>query len=194
MLGTTSRYRYYRVHKWISFEFSELERLIARSDFRLNTEVKIIKNQIKKLEVIMAHHADFEDSMIHALLEKKCSTAHTGVELEHQRHHAQYRDFKMQLNKILECSDVCMRDDLGYDFYMQFRLFFSENLKHFHDEEMVIMPELQRLYSDEELRLAQSEVYRQMAPDQIIQMMSLLAPYINPSDKDFFTRETKGIL
>ena len=125
--------------------------------------------QIAQLEQLMTHHADFEEVMIHRLLKKKGSTVHASVEAEQ----------KIQLEEILACPNAEMREYLGYRFYLAYRLFFSENLKHFHDEE---------------LRLAQWNEHRQMTPDQIAEMIAVLTPHINPSDRHAFIEETKDII
>ena len=75
--------------------------------------------------------------------------------------------------------------------YLSFRHFVADALSHFHYEETVILKELQRLYSDEEIRLIDKESYDQMQPDQMLHMLKILFPSINAEDKSFFINELK---
>lgn len=185
------RYRFYRVHKFVSFELSELERLIARADFRKYSEVENVKQRLIALENMMSGHASYEDNAIHDLLRKKGSTVHEAIEEEHQHHHEQYNQFKNQLDAILAINSAEAQEQLWHEFYLNYRLFVSENLKHLHLEETVLMQELQRLCTDEELQSIQFATYSRMTPEHMAQMMAVVEPHINPNDKLFFLNEMK---
>lgn len=189
--STPYRYRFYREHKLISYEFFELEKFIAKLDFRISSEVEKLKMRLEMMAGLMQGHATFENNAIHALLRKKGSTVHEQIESEHQHHENQYQEFEKQLDDILISIQSQEQEQLGYEFYVNFRLFVCDNLRHFHQEETVIMPELQRLYSDEELRKVEFNTFNHMTPEQMASMISVLTPHLNPSDRDFFINEMK---
>ncbi|MFI4937957.1 MAG: hypothetical protein ACHQJ6_05545 [Candidatus Berkiellales bacterium] len=185
-----NRYRFYREHKFVSFKLFELEKLIAKSNFKLNKDIEIIKQSLLQLADLMNNHAAFEDKAIHTLLRQKGSTVHEKIEEEHQHHHQQYNALKDHLEAILLC-DENEREAQGHQFYLNYRLFVAENLIHLHQEETLIMPELQRLYSDEELRLVEFNTFHHMTPEHMAEMIATLAQHINPSDLVFFLNEMK---
>ena len=60
-----------------------------------------------------------------------------------------------------------------------------------HEEETVILPELQRLYTDKELKAVEAETYHHMTTAELIHMMEILFPHMNPDDKEAFLTDIK---
>ena len=54
-----------------------------------------------------------------------------------------------------------------------------------------MMPELQRLFSDAELKEIDHESYRQMSAEQIFDMASVLFPHMNRDDHHVFLADIK---
>jgi len=81
----------------------------------------------------------------------------------------------------------------GYEFYLCYRKFVADTLQHLHQEETVILPELQRLYSDDELQRVEYETYHSMTAEQIIAMFKRLFNYMNPNDKMSFLADLKTL-
>jgi hypothetical protein len=67
----------------------------------------------------------------------------------------------------------------------------GENLLHLHEEETKILPELQRLYTDEELRCVEDATYKIMTCEQMIDMLRILFPHMNALDKESFLEDIK---
>jgi hypothetical protein len=183
------RYRFYREHKYVSYRVSELEKLIAKADFRNAAQINAVKNQLNDIEALMISHATWEESSIHVLLKKKNSSIHTQIEADHQEHIAQFKKLQEMINSISDCSSAEEKIDQGYMFYIAYRNFTGSNLKHLHDEETIIMPELQKLYSDDELRAIEFDTYAHMTSEQMIEMMEVLFPHMNSSDREFFLKD-----
>ena len=188
-MKTNTRYRFYREHKFITQKLAELDALIAKTDFRVLPNVETIKENLADLTEMLMGHAFFENSCIHPLLKSKNSNFYEKIEMEHQHHEKDLNSFREQLESILDSTAPVTRENAGYTFYLNFRLFFSENLKHLHEEETIVMAELQRLYSDDELRLIEFNTFKQMSPEDMTHMIDALTPYINPSDRAFFLNE-----
>lgn len=186
MQHSKMRYRFYREHKYVSYMFSELEKLVAKSDFRDKNQVHIINNQLNNIEELLTGHASWEESSIHELLRKKQSLVHAFIEVDHNEHAEQFKKLKEMLIFIADATYEQEQIHKGYIFYLTYRLFIANNLKHIHDEETIIMPELQKLYSDDELRAIEFGTYAKMTPQQMVHMMEVLFPHMNPSDREFF--------
>jgi hemerythrin-like domain-containing protein len=186
------RYRFYREHKYVCFELSEFDRLVAKTDFCDGKQIKTLQVQLKAVKDLLQAHAMHEDKSIHALLRAKGSTVHQLIESDHQDHEEQLTIFTKSLDEIMACTNRAYRLELGYDFYLKLRLFISDNLRHIHIEETVLMPELQRLYSDEELAVIDATSYAQMTIEQLVQMMEVLFPHMDLNDKAFFLADIKA--
>jgi hemerythrin-like domain-containing protein len=185
------RYRFYREHKYVSFELSELERLIAKTDFNDNAQVSKVKDQLLSLENMLKGHSAWEDGSIHEFLRKKGSNLHESIENDHKQHEEMFKQFKNKLKDIIDCNDHTEKLKLGYEFYLAYRLFVAESLNHLHKEETIIMPELHKLYTDDELRQLDFDTYPHMTSEQMVHMIEVLFPHMDINDYEHFLRDIK---
>lgn len=81
--------------------------------------------------------------------------------------------------------------ETGYQFYLAFRKFVGDNLLHLHEEETKLLPELQRLCTDEELRAMEHPTYEVMIAEDMVEMIQVLFPHMNFSDKCAFLTDIK---
>ena len=180
------RYKFYREHKYVSYRFYELERLIARADFRQDTELNMVTQEFEKLIELLVAHAKYEDDTLHELLKRKNSAVYQHIEQDHEHLDEQIVSLRDLLKKISDASTQEDKVEAGYQFYLWFRKFSGDNLIHLHEEETIILPELQRLYADEELRKVEAATYNQMTAHELIGMLEELFPQMNPSDWEAF--------
>lgn len=185
------RYKFYREHKYVSFRFNELERLIARTDFRLDEELNKVKEEFEKLNQLLEAHAQYENDSLHVLLKRKNSAVYKQIEQDHEHLDEQIISLRNLLNKISDAHTQEDKVEAGYQFYLWFRKFSGDNLIHLHEEETIILPELQRLYSDEELRNVEAATYKIMTSQELVHMMEELFPQMNPSDWEVFLTDIK---
>ncbi len=186
------RYRFYRVHKYVCFELAEFDRLTAKTDFANPKACLVLKEKLLHLIHLLKHHGEYEDEHIHDLLRQKNSQLQLNIEKEHQVHEQAFKDLDLILEKVIAAQDYAEKILLGNEFYLAYRLFYSEMLKHLYDEEKVLLPELQALYTDDELAKLQAKTYAKMTAEQMLGMLNVLFPYANPEDMRFFTHEMKS--
>lgn len=184
------RYRLYREHKFLRAILSDLENRIARADFTDLSQVLEIKNKLEDIFGIMEGHAKHENEIIHVLLRVKGSPMVDAIEADHKNHKAKFEALRVMLSEILNIREAGNEVELiakGYEFYIAYRKFIAFDLQHINEEETVIMPELQKYYSDEELKeKIDFPVYEQMSSDDMIEMMVVLFPHMNIDDKEHF--------
>lgn len=187
---TNPRYRLYREHKYVAFFLSSFSAEIAKIDFRLDEQVSRIKEKFSEIIALMHGHASHENDSIHALLKDKNSRVHEKIEADHDAHEGNFEKLNQLLMTILKETDVARKIDLGHQFYLQIQRVEAENLLHQLYEETVIMPELQRLYTDEALlQKIDAKTYALMTSEQMIQMMKILFPHMNADDRKFFLND-----
>jgi hemerythrin-like domain-containing protein len=182
------RYKLYKEHKYISYALNELERTIAKTDFRVSSEVEHIKQELGAVIGMLKGHAHYENERIHELLKKKGSSLYAHVEDDHAHYDKLLAEIEIAFNSISSSEDPV---EAGYQFYLLYRKFVGVNLLHLHEEETIILPELQRLYSDDELRMVERDTYEQLTPEEIGQMLQVLFPHMNPTDKEAFFTDIK---
>jgi hypothetical protein len=185
------RYKFYREHKFVSAAVNDLERLAAKTNFTVHTETEALKKEFDALIHMLKGHAYYENQTLHELLRKKESAVYKHVEEAHEHYDLQLTDLESMLNKVFESTTPEEQIELGYQFYLWFRKFAGDNLLHLHEEETVILPELQRLYSDEELSTVEFGTYHMMNADELVEMMEVLFPHMNPSDREVFLTDIK---
>ncbi len=179
------RYRFYREHKYVSASLNDLERLIAKTDFCQPTEIARVADSFRNLTEMLQGHAQYENEKLHTLLKSKGSHIFDHVEADHVQQDQQLDELEHMIAAITVAS-VANRELLGYKFYLAYRKFVADNLAHLHEEETIILPELQRLYTDDELREVEASTYRLMTPEDMTEMMQVLFPHMNPSDRVAF--------
>lgn len=186
-----SRYKFYREHKYVSAAVNDVERLIAKTDFRNVEAAQSAYQQFEELAAMLKGHADYENSCLHPLLKAKGSHVFQHAEEDHSLYDAMLDELKSKFKTAIEEEKNDERIELGYELYLLFRKFVGKNLEHLHEEESIILPELQRLYSDEELKQVEKKTYKIMTADELVEMMQVLFTHMNPSDKMAFLEDVK---
>ena len=94
------RYKFYREHKYVSFALNDLERQIAKTDFRVLQEVEKIKIEFEAVVQMLKGHAQYENSSLHELLRKKHSPVYESAEADHQHYDDVLDDLSLRLGKF----------------------------------------------------------------------------------------------
>lgn len=183
------RVKFYREHKYVSAALNNLERLIAKTDFRQNEEIEEVRAKWANVSRMLHGHAKYEEEQLHSLLEKKGSTVHLLAHDQHEEMHAAFPEIDSLFNEVISEDDQDRKVEIGYQLYLTFRKFVGDNLLHLHEEETKILPELQRLYSDEELQLVEATTYQILTPKEMIDMLQVLFPHMNALDKEAFLKD-----
>jgi hemerythrin-like domain-containing protein len=182
------RVKLYREHKYVSFALSELERLIAKTDFTQDSALEQIQDEWQLVKNMLKEHARHEEQNFHALLEKKGSSIHHGAHHDHEHQEQVLEQLQQLLDTIKSNPD---RTEAGYQFYLAYRKFVGDNLLHLYEEETKLLPELQRLCTDEELRALEYPTYEEMAVEEMVEMLQVLFPHMNFSDKYAFLTDIR---
>lgn len=183
------RYQFYREHKYVSSALNDVERLIAKTDFRSNDETINAQIAFQELSEMLESHAYYENEKLHTLLSNKGSSVHLDAENDHKSQDEAIAKIRSLFHQIL--NSKVDRVELGYALYLTYRKFVSDNLAHLHEEETLILPEIQKLYTDEELKKVEAETYAMMSSDDLIEMLKVLFPHMNPLDKAAFLSDIK---
>jgi GNAT superfamily N-acetyltransferase len=182
------RVQLYREHKYVSFLLSELERLVAKTDFTDSAAIAHVQSEWLRVKEMLEGHAYHEEHNFHALLEKKGSAIHREAHDDHEQQEETLKHLQLLLDAIKTSPDPV---EAGYQFYLAYRKFVGDNLLHLHEEETKLLPELQRLCTDEELRAIEHPTYEVMTTDEMREMVQILFPHMNFSDKCAFLTDIK---
>jgi hemerythrin-like domain-containing protein len=182
------RYQFYREHKYVSAALNNLERLIAQTDFCDPDQVGKVEKTFEDLVNMLQGHAQYENERLHTLLKQKNvpPAIYSHVEEDHIAQDQQLLKLEEILRVIPLQSTNDKKIEQGHHLHLAYRKFVADNLAHLHEEEIQILPTLQSLYSDQELRQVEAQTYREMTPSEMIEMIETLFPHMNTYDKQAF--------
>lgn len=184
------RYRFYREHKYLISEASDLEKYIAKINFGDNNHLELLRERLHVFSDLMTAHAEHEDKMIHPLLKNKNPKLYDAIETEHEKIFGLLSNLNVLLENIFSNNQYEEKINQGYQFYLLFREFACMNLMHLNNEETVIMSEIHNYYSDLELKqLVDFKVYQQMTSEQMVAMCQILFIHMNIQDKEAFLKD-----
>lgn len=177
------RYKLYREHKYISAAVNDIVRLLAKADFLLPETITEVKKAFAGLWPVLAWHSRYEDEVYHPLLASHGVYDFAQIETDHLENKQKIVALEARLAVIALLTDPAERVEQGYQLYLAFRKFSTENLEHLDIEEEVLLPALQRLCSDQELRTAEFSIYQSMSLDEIIHAIKTIFPHMNVHDR-----------
>lgn len=183
------RFRFYREHKYVIDMFMDFHQLVARCDFRDQQQVDKVITEFDKIVVLIECHAEHEDKAILELLKSKGSDVYKNNYQDHRDQHVFLLRMIDDLKALSALTDDDERISKGYTFYLDYTEYFGDSLKHMHAEETLIMPELHRLCTDEELMELGRKTYDMMTPMEILHMIRALFEHFNADDITKFLSE-----
>jgi hypothetical protein len=190
-LLNSHRYRLYREHKYVYHVLDQIVILSATLDFSDSSDLAKLKAETNNLALLLKSHAEYEESRIHSLLQLTNPQLINEVNEQHYAQNHFFDDINKQIQIVAMSNSKSERHFVGYEIYLQFRNFFSENLQHFDYEEKVLMPELHRRLTDDEIKEIDRQSYRIMLPEQMIHMIEVLFPHMNREDRLTFLNDIK---
>jgi len=192
MPAITARYQFYREHKYVSFALNDLQRLIGKTDFRVPEEIIKVRHTFDEVMQMLKGHAHYEEESLHVLLKQKNSAIFARVHEDHVQLDGNVAHLKQLLEKTLQCSTAAEQVGAGYQFYLEYMKFVADNLLHLHEEEVILLPELQRLYTDAQLKKVEEKTYAIMTVEQMVHMLQVLFPHMNPTDRQAFLSDIQA--
>ncbi len=162
--------------------------MIAKADFTDNAAIDHIQSEWQRIREMLEGHAYHKEHNFHALLEKKGSTIHYEAHNDHEHQEETLKNLQYLLDVIKTSPDPI---EAGYQFYLNYRKFVGNNLLHLREEETKLLPELQRLCTDEELRAIEHPTYDLMTAEEMVEMVQELFPHMNFSDKHAFLTDIR---
>ena len=177
------RYKLYREHKYISAAVNDVVRLLAKADFLLPETITEVKKAFAGLWPVLAWHSQYEDEVYHPLLAAHGVYDFAQIETDHLENKQKIIALEARLAAIAALTDPTERVEQGYQLYLAFRKFSTQNLEHLDIEEEVLLPALQKLCSDQELRVAEFAIYQTMPLEEIIRIIKVILPHMNVHDR-----------
>jgi hemerythrin-like domain-containing protein len=121
------------------------------------------------------HHLENEDRWIHAALEARAPGAADRLAQGHEQHRATFEELEALIGQV-ETASPATRPRLLKDLYLRFTLFVAEDLVHMAEEEQLVLPVLQSLFSNAELQDIEDRIVGDLTPADMIAFGRFLIP------------------
>lgn len=130
---------------------------------------------------LSAGHLAHEDEVIHTALEARAPGATLRLEQAHEHHRASFEDLETLICRIEHAGTE--KNSLLRALYLRFSLFVADDFAHMAEEEQLMLPILQSLFSDEELMALEDAIVSQIPPEEMLAVAGLMIPAATRTDR-----------
>lgn len=170
------------VHKGLRLALSRLLTRLGAVDAGDRGAVATVLADLRSQLILSAAHFDHEEREIHAALEERAPGAAYDLYADHDHHRASFVVIETAIAAV-EASDASRRPAALHRLYMAFSRFVAADFAHMAEEEDVILPVLQDLFTDEELMAIESRISSSLPPDRMIAFSQLMIPAARPNER-----------
>lgn len=167
---------YKLIHKYARQEINRVSELAGSTDFSITVEKEYFKEQFRKLILFLDDHASREDTYIHPLLEQADSTILPVVNKEHEVLDSMLKELDEKVAGIYTSED-------SYQFYLDLVQFQAAYYNHLENEERIILLELHKNYTDEELDKTNAKLMQSMTKKDVIEITKGMLPALNHQER-----------
>ena len=176
---------YKLTHKYLRIEIGDTAKLAGSTDFNDETERHQFVARFKALTELLHDHAMREETYIHPLLKECKNKALTQTEKEHQSLEQQITLLTINLEKI-------ENQQTAYQFYLDLTQFYADYLQHLISEERLLLPELQKQCSDDQLNIASKNILADMPKEAMISITKGMLTAINHPERAHMFKAMKA--
>jgi hypothetical protein len=179
------------IHKGIRLALSNLVVRIGSTDFADAEATRDSIAALRRQMALSASHLAHEEEHIHTALEARAEGATLTLLADHDHHRRAFDGIEAMMQAI-EAAPAEARATLGRQLYLAFSQFVAADFAHMAEEEMVILPLLHRLFSDEELIAIEGAIVAALPPEKMMVYLQLAIPAMNGPERVGFLAFVRG--
>ncbi|MGZ6040197.1 MAG: hemerythrin domain-containing protein, partial [Phenylobacterium sp.] len=138
------------VHKGLRLAQSLMLARLGACDGQDPEALGALLGDLVGLLYIAEHHLENEDKWVHTALEARAPGSTVRLAQSHQRHRQSFEELEALIGQA-ETARPAARPALLKQLYLAYSLFMAEDFAHMAEEEQLMLPILQSLFTDEEL-------------------------------------------
>jgi len=170
------------IHKALRFALSNLLVQLGQTDFSDEAATDEALTALGRQLAISASHLRHEEDHVHGPLEARSGGATDALEAAH-RHHDEAFGQLNDLMSLMKTVPASARPALGKEIYLRFSQFVAEDFAHMAHEELVTLPLLHSLFTDEELMEIEGRIVASLDPEETMAVMQLMLPAMNRTER-----------
>jgi hypothetical protein len=139
-------------HKGIRYLMSQMMLKVGNSNYEDDSKTKILDNELKNLWKMLIFHAKAEEEFIFPHIEKANNTLFNSLLEAHKKFESDIVKLEMEFEELLnEKVGEGIRIQKGIEFVKNYNNFVAHYFLHLQDEELLAMPLLWNILSDEQI-------------------------------------------
>jgi hypothetical protein len=166
---------YRQVHKGLRLALSQLLTRLGACDADDPEGLKTLLADLRFQMEVSEHHLANEDLYVHTALEARAPGASARLADAHEDHRETFEAMEAMIRRV-ENADAATRPSRLRGLYLRFSIFVAEDFAHMAEEEQLILPVLQSLFTDDELRGIEDRIISGLAPDEVIAFGRAMIP------------------
>lgn len=128
------------------------------------------------------HHLANEDKWVHTALEARAPGSTQRLAQSHEHHRQAFGELESLIGQA-EAAEPADRARLMRRLYLRFTLFVADDFAHMAEEEQLMLPVLQSLFTDEELAGIEDRILSALSPEEIVGFGRLMIPAATRADR-----------
>ena len=179
-------YDFYKApHKGLRLAESQMLARLGACDGAEPEELAALLRDLVSLLHMAEHHLENEDKWIHTALEVRAPGATNRLVRDHLHHRETFEQLEALIGQV-ETVGAEGRGRALHSLYLRFVRFMADDFAHMAEEEELMMPVLQSLFSDEELVAIEGQIVAGLSPQEKVSFGRFMIPAATPADRIAF--------
>ncbi|HEX4711086.1 hypothetical protein [Phenylobacterium sp.] len=145
-------------------------------------ELTTLLGDLTALLHMAEHHLVNEDKWVHTALEARAPGSTQRLAQSHEHHRHAFGELEALIGEV-EAAEPSGHARLMRQLYLRFTLFAADDLAHMAEEEQLMLPVLQSLFTDEELVGIEDRILSALSPEEIVGFGRLMIPAATRADR-----------
>ena len=173
---------YRQVHKGLRMALSQLLLRLGACDADDVQSLKPLLADLRFQIEISEHHLANEDRYIHTALEERAPGSSARLADSHEDHRETFEQLEVMIRRVETADEASQRERLRA-LYLRFSVFVAEDFAHMAEEEQLMLPILQSLFTDEELQRIEGEIVAALDPRHMMAFGRYMIPAATRSER-----------
>ena len=170
------------IHKGLRLAQSQMLVRLGACGGDAEAEVAELLVDLATLCQLAEHHLSNEDKWVHCALEDRAPGSTARLVESHAHHRQSFESLEALIVRI-QAADPTERPRRMKQLYLRFSLFVADDLAHMAEEEELMLPVLQSLFTDEELSGIEDRILSELTPEEIMGCGRLMIPAATRADR-----------
>jgi len=163
------------VHKGLRWALTTLLGRMGATDFAAGAKVPELLDDLDGVLYLCASHVEHEERHLHPAIERRCPGRTADLAAEHRTHDRDMAELRA-LAQALVTGPATSWPATGRALYLRFSRFVADTLDHMLEEELVVEPLLEQLYTQKELEALHHELLASIGPDEMLAFTRVMVP------------------